>query len=138
MKGAMLPKFYEPESFIKVRGFPIAAKEIERMQQEFGAQLFDESMFEGQTKKFSCLNVIRELDLRLAAWRAANPKRDVPSHREAFDIGDQNWLYFPVSLQTLSGLIQIKTPMTKELPAGRVGWFRFRRHNFVRNQNYRH
>ena len=124
----MIPKFYEPESTIKVRGFPVPVKEIEKIQQEYGCQLFDESMFSTQLKRFSCLNVIRELDNRLVAWRLQNKSNGVPSHRNPIDIGDRNWLYIPVSLETLSGPIQIITPRTEDLPAGRVGWFRFRRH----------
>lgn len=112
---------------ILVRGIPMSRTEVYLHQERLGAQLFDESMFEQTRQKVACANVIAHLDKVLIAQLIKLGLTEVPDDiMIEVDIGDPNWGYIPVKLFSSHELIQVRP--TKEAPAGRVAWFRYKRY----------
>lgn len=113
---------------LNVRGVPIKAWEIAQLQDQLGAQLFDECMFDQPIHQIACANIVRELDHKLYRWQRANQTHDLPG---SIDIGDPAWRYIPVRLFPDDG--QVIVMPTRAAPAGRVAWFRSKKQWRVSN-----
>ncbi len=112
------------EEVIYVRGIPVSKLDVYVQQERLGAQLFDESMFRSLQKQIACATVISQLDVE---YRKSIEKRGPLGVDEIrrIDIGDPSWLYIPVNIfGPDAGVIMVGT---KDSPAGKVAWFRYRR-----------
>lgn len=112
---------------IFVRGFPLSRAEVFTKQEELGAQLFDESMFDTEAKRIACANVILILDQALKTFLLQKGLKSIPEDDiVSIDIGDSNWNYIPVALTPPNSAL-IFMP-TREAPAGKVAWFRYKKY----------
>jgi len=116
----MLDKnLFHPDLFQFVRGIPVKKTEIERIEQEVGAVLFDESKFTRYSDRVNCAKVIFELDRILATVRK---KLDSPDYWGEVDIGNPSYIFVPARFEGFS------TKPTPDKPVGIVGWFAVKRH----------
>lgn len=114
------------DDYIFVRGLPITRTEIFFKQEQLDAQLFDESMFDTEAKRTACANVIYTLDQALKRWLVCQGLTSIPENDiVSIDIGDSNWNYIPVQLVPPDSILTMMP--TKDAPAGKVAWFRYRK-----------
>ena len=112
---------------ILVRGLPMTRVEVYLHQERLGAQLFDESMFATANQKFACANVIAHLDKTLKAELYKLGLTELPDEiMIELDIGDPGWGYIPVKLFPSNSVVKVLP--TKDTPAGRVAWFRYKKY----------
>lgn len=113
------------EEVIYVRGVPISKLDVYVQQERLGAQLFDELMFlHNRQKQLACATVISQLDFEYKRSVERIGPLGVDEIRR-IDIGDPSWLYIPVNIfGPESGVIVMPT---KDSPAGKMAWFRYRR-----------
>ena len=55
--------------YVFVRGIPVLTEDVVEVQKRVGAQLFDESVFQGEKMKAACIQVIKQLDVELSKIR---------------------------------------------------------------------
>lgn len=103
---------------ILVRGVPVSIEDIKVVQDNFGVQLFDESVFEADFQKTACANILVELDRKVFEWQVKNKTGELP---DALDIGDKSWIYLPIYIFNPSQVNPLPTP---DHPAGLLAWFR--------------
>ena len=101
---------------IMIRNVPIDTREVIAVQQEHGAQLFDESIFHDPSKKVACAQVIHHLDTEYAKYEHVHGRPPIQLY-----IGDGAWVYIPVQMFPQENIISVRT---KNKPAGMVAWFR--------------
>ncbi len=117
-----------------VRGVPIQTVEVFTKQEELGAQLFDECVFKGSLERRACASVILTLDRALKIYLEKRDLRRLPEQEIiVIDIGDPSWKYVPIKLFPQDGFA-ISFP-TRESPAGKVAWFRYRKVHTTRKLN---
>lgn len=101
---------------ILIRNVPVRTQDVIDIQNEFDAQLFDESVFHDNAKKIACASVIHQLDTVYNRFERSQGRPP-----DQVDIGDGAWVYIPVPLFNDANIISVRT---KDKPAGMIAWFR--------------
>lgn len=101
---------------ILIRNVPVDTRDVIAIQEEYGAQLFDEGVFHDIHKKVACAQVMHTLDTYYYRF-----EQQYGYPPEQVDIGDGAWVYIPIQMFPQEEIISLRT---KEKPAGMIAWFR--------------